>query len=410
MANEIGVRLTGENSEFRSMLNRSVADAEKFSGDLASKVAGKLTGMRDVSTAVATALGINIQNIAENIARFFSGMSKAEEEAFKRLEQVTTQVADTNIKNMRALLTEEQRYQLNLQDREKLIQQIANAETKTAVQLLKQKEAELQLAQKSAEIQQHELKLTEERRKAFEDTVKVQITANEKLFQAQIASLETEQKIAVIKETIVGMQEVLASGVLSENNAKQVTLTLQERKNLLVAEEAKAAEKLAKIQEESRKEEAKFFNEKSKLQFEALKPQEKLLVLAESLATAEQAIFEAKRQGLNTSELEVVALENRKDIAEIQNSLEEDRVRALEAQTEEINRQAKAYEDLMKMVQSFQSVGTSYEGQSTAALQGVRDRIKSQLTQFEQEDFGRGGGVGGKATPIAISSRSCNGN
>ncbi len=125
---EIGVRLTGDNAEFKRMLADSDAAALKFGTKIAGHVGDKLYGLRDVSRAVATALGLNIENIADHLARSLSGMSKAEEEAYKRSETLGKQIADQSIANARARLTEEQKYQLNVVETQRLERQIAALE------------------------------------------------------------------------------------------------------------------------------------------------------------------------------------------------------------------------------------------------------------------------------------------
>lgn len=394
MPSEIGVRLTGDNSAFRAMLADSVEKGGKFSGDIAAKVGGKLFELKDVSNTIAAALGINLVSIAENIARTITGISKVEEEAFKNLEEASAQVADLNIKNARMLLTEEQRYQLTLQDRDRLMRAIAENEGKTAVQLLKQKQDELKLAEKVTEINAYVIKQTEEQRKAVDELIKLQIAGNEKRVQAELAALEPNERIARIKESIIAMEAVLLSDALEKKNAQQIQNQLAERQNQLVAEETKLRDAARARDEEASKRTVEARKQLSVLKYEELKTEEKIAIVEEAIAVQAAALAKARSQGVVTVEIEVGLLESRKELGELQAKLESERTSELKNQTEEIARQISALAELQKRVQQFESRGTPYEGQSTTALEGVESRIKAQLTQAQQSRFGQIGGVG----------------
>ncbi len=117
---EIGVKLSGDNSAFVGMLDDSVQKGDQFAENLATRVGDRLVGLRHVSTAVATALGLNLENITQNIARLFTGMSKEEEDFYNKTKELSDRQADTSIKNMRDRATEETKYQLLLQERKRL--------------------------------------------------------------------------------------------------------------------------------------------------------------------------------------------------------------------------------------------------------------------------------------------------
>jgi hypothetical protein len=249
---EIGVRLTGDNASFRTMLGDSAKHASQFTGKLVGETTDGFTKLNKLGNTLATALGLNLQNIAENVARVFTGMSKEEEDAYKKLEQLTTQVADANIKNMRAMLTEEQRYQLTIQERDKLLQRISTTEATTAQQQLALKQDELVLAGKIAEIQAYEAKLAAESAKEFEASMKVRQVAFEKEYQAGLSSLSTTEKISALKESIAMHQALITSGALGEKDAAQANEVLATRKNQLVGEEANLRKEIAELEKKSR--------------------------------------------------------------------------------------------------------------------------------------------------------------
>lgn len=259
----VGVELNGDSSGFRAAMDKAAQDAGKFSGEIASKVAGKLTGMRDVSTAVATALGINFQSIASNMARLFTGVSKDAEDALKRIEQLSTQNADESLKNMRMRLTEEQKYQLALKERERAMK-IINDETLGQVDAIEYvedallgqiavmgkaidenkrqlaiQEAQKRLHEAQAQIGAFELSQSKERAKIEEEAYKAAADGVEKEYQAKLSILSTEGKIAAIKKDIEAGQAVIALGLADEKDIQIVIETIQKRKNQLVAEEAK---------------------------------------------------------------------------------------------------------------------------------------------------------------------------
>jgi hypothetical protein len=248
MADNIEARLNADNSGFRAALKQSVADADKFAGDLTGRLSGKLFGLKDISNAIAVALGLNFQSIADKVARVFTGISKEVEESYKKLDTLSTQVADANLKNMRATLTEEQKYQLALGERDKLQRALDNTFGSSVKIQVQAKETELKLAQKTAEILEYEKKQREELAKIADETSKRQVSSAEKVVQTQIDTLDGVQKISFLKDNIAATEAILASGSLSAADTERFRATLAERKNQLTVEEAnikKVSEKSA---------------------------------------------------------------------------------------------------------------------------------------------------------------------
>lgn len=112
------------------MLDNSTREGEAFAGRIATKVGDKLTGLRDVSTAVATALGLNLNNIAEQTARFLTGVSKEMEESLKRIADLSKENADATLAAIERRATAEQNYQRNLDQSARLVREIAEQEAK----------------------------------------------------------------------------------------------------------------------------------------------------------------------------------------------------------------------------------------------------------------------------------------
>lgn len=119
-SSEVSTRLTADNSQFRSVMNETERVADR-----AGKSIFKKLDLRFAMMSVATAIGLNIQSIAENMARYITGVSKELEEVYKRIDALTTSVADKTIASMRKQATEETKYQLLLLERERILRRMA---------------------------------------------------------------------------------------------------------------------------------------------------------------------------------------------------------------------------------------------------------------------------------------------
>lgn len=407
---EVGVKLTGDNTEFIAMMSNSASQAAKYSSEIANKVGDKLYGLRDVSHAVATALGLSLENISEHVARWATGMSKAEEEAFKSMESVSDQLAATTIKNIRSQMSEEDKYRANLADREKLLNQINATVVTNGQTALKVKKLELEAAQKDTEILEYQKKTREEIAKKAEEFQKNLIGLREKEYAASTASLSADNKIASLKEVIIGLQTTLNSGVLSQQNAEQLTVQLGQRKVELLAEEGKLAKENAEKTAKALKEHIDLLKEKSRLTFDALSDEEKIKTLQTSIITITKLIAAYKKEGKDTTELEVGLMENQKDLAGLRGKKEEETKTTLDVQLKALKDQGMSREQMIEVLKaqgfgedeilaklekqtaeierqiSIKRSGANYEDQSTAGLEGVRDRLKSQLDKVRIEN------------------------
>jgi hypothetical protein len=74
---------------------------------------------------LATALGLNIQNISQQLARIVTGMSKEMEAAYKALEASSDKLARASIANMRDQASEETKLKLLLLERQRLNDKLA---------------------------------------------------------------------------------------------------------------------------------------------------------------------------------------------------------------------------------------------------------------------------------------------
>ncbi len=429
---EVSVKLTGDNSEFIAMMSNSASQAAKYSSEIANKVGDKLYGLRDVSHAVATALGLSLENISEHVARWATGMSKAEEEAFKSMESVSDQLAATTIKNIRSQMSEEDKYRANLADREKLLNQINTTVVTNGQTALKVKKLELEAAQKDTEILEYQKKTREEIAKKAEEFQKNLIGLREKEYAASTASLSADNKIASLKEVIIGLQTTLNSGVLSQQNAEQLTVQLGQRKVELLAEEGKKTKENNEAAAKAVKEHIDDQDKLQKLKFEGLTIDQKITLLEKEQAQITAAKNKAKEQGADTTKLEIGLIETTNKLVDLRAAKEgqtkltlDEQLKTLQDQgltrdrmIEVLKAQGFAEDEILAklraqkteaqaLIDLYQKAfsatkGTAYEGQSTVALEGVRDRLRQQINDYERNDFGSPGGVGGKATPVEI--------
>jgi len=233
MSNDISVRLTGDNSDFRSMMSESAEQAGHFAGKLTEKVADKVIGLRDVAHAAATALGLNLEKIAEKIARTYSGMSEAEEEAYKKSDQLGTQAADLAIKNMRARLTEEQHYQLAVQERDRIQRDLADSEVKSGKDQEELATKRIALENTIAEIQAYEAKKAAEAQKEYEEMAAKLAAAADKEHQRQLAKLDLHDREKALKNDILALAITIENHSLSILEKKRLETQLEERRQQL---------------------------------------------------------------------------------------------------------------------------------------------------------------------------------
>lgn len=86
---EVSTRLSADNSQYRSVMNQSERVAENT-----GKAIFKKLDIRSSVGAVAAAIGFNITNIAESLARFVTGLSKEEEKRLEDLVEKTGKAAE----------------------------------------------------------------------------------------------------------------------------------------------------------------------------------------------------------------------------------------------------------------------------------------------------------------------------
>lgn len=97
-SSQISTRLGADNSEFSSVMNQTVSVADRGAASILKRL-----DIRAGVTAIAAAIGFNMQAIAENVARFALGFSKDSEEKLNELVEKTGKAAEEQIKQAQAV-------------------------------------------------------------------------------------------------------------------------------------------------------------------------------------------------------------------------------------------------------------------------------------------------------------------
>lgn len=234
---EIAIKLGIKNADLKAALADSGASIKSFKekgeaggvsvGNVFGKLADKVTGLKDVTSALAVALGVSLEKIADKIARVIAGLSEAEEEAMKKFAELSTANAEEAIKQIRARGTAEQQYQAALRQRESLqkkINEFVYTEEKLVMGIADEYGREIVPASKVIVVNaQKQLEL--EQLKSQQLKVNADIVAYESK-KAEEAKNRNEEAAKSAYEASVKMRD----------SAREL-MSLQERRNSLLSEE-----------------------------------------------------------------------------------------------------------------------------------------------------------------------------
>lgn len=326
-----------------------------------------------LGTTLATALGINLQSMAERVARFISGVTKEEEEALKQLEQISTEVADSNIRNMQALLTEEQKYRHDLSERDKLLDRIATRQIRSTADLVEQKRDELLLNQRIAAIQEYQTRLLAIMREKDAADTRLRIEKSREAFEAEISILKAVERIRVIKEQILIKEDAIVAGAFKGVALEEQRKTVEELRVRLRREELD----IIKQKEARAKEEFEINKELGAMLLKGLENlnEEEKLRLQLLTGQTTQAKIQAELADLTT-----------KAKAGTLTAAERARLAVLTGQTGQLKTQVSAMDELNTKVKEFTSLlgrsGQDYESQSTSSLSGALARARAELQRL----------------------------
>lgn len=206
-------------SEFSAGWNRASTIAETGADGLGKAVERKL-GLKDVFKSFVASVGIDVKSIANFIAESF-GVGEKQQKQMEELAELSDKVAEANIKNNDARLTDEQKYQRALQRRDDLLRIMGAREIKTTEDQIKQKKDELALAEQIAKVQEFEAKAAKERAEASKQELEARVDLGQKEFEASLKNLTLEEKSKLLKDKIYATDKLLGTGVFGTGEERQ---------------------------------------------------------------------------------------------------------------------------------------------------------------------------------------------
>lgn len=263
-------------------MNESVQAAEK-----AGRGIFKHLDLRDAMRSVATVVGLNITDMAENIARKIAGMSKETEATMRSIEQLSTQVADRTIAAMRSKLDLQDQYTLSLQDQEKLERKIADNIGNTAELQAEQLRDKLALLDKQAESEKLLASIQKDSADKYAESQK-----NEKAWLDSIAKVKADDAEKT-KKIFAEEAEWITKHVSLEaklRDQKLEAMSLDDR----IAERVKIISELKDKIAKSDKDSNDYLELQIRLGDENKKLDEDRKTLAEQTAVAEKSVTEEK--------------------------------------------------------------------------------------------------------------------
>ncbi len=102
-------------------LRQAGIEAEGLAGDIGDKIEHRLFGARHLAGALATALGLNLDKIGEQVARIFTDMSKETEEAMKKAGEISDETAAITAKMLADRRNDEQKMEALVKDKNDLL-------------------------------------------------------------------------------------------------------------------------------------------------------------------------------------------------------------------------------------------------------------------------------------------------
>lgn len=224
-----------------SPFERGLKQAQNSVGGLTKGLGKQFASTEKLAGALAAALGLNMQSIADSIARFITGFSKKAEDSLKDLVQSSDAAADKQEANLEALKRKQQT----------LIKEIADKEEEIRVSRISDKEREIELVSEQAKL----LNIVYQFEKSANTTSIKYLESRSRLLDVQKEIIELEGKQAKDEEQKRKKIDALRE---KEKEFSLKILTDAERLNALAGEQAKllgintidAKERVLEIDEE----------------------------------------------------------------------------------------------------------------------------------------------------------------
>lgn len=386
LAGEISVRIGADNTQLKSKLSDSEKAVRSFGKGLANQFLGSGFG-----TAVATALGINLKSISDQIARLVTGVNKEVEAGLKNYVALSTQVADQQIAANRARLTAEQRYQLALVDQERLQQRIAENQGRTLAEQIAGQRDHLALLAAEAEIRAHNARIQAEADRAYQAAIGRSISLAEAQRSAELQTLTAADRVARIRTDIIDLEGAINSRLLNQADNERFLNTLNQRRIELIGAQAEArkeaidlAAKEAAEQERIERAQQEIFNATQRDLDERAAKNAEIARLqlkgVENLTAAEQVQLDllTGKLGKRQAEKEIADL-LAKGVQNL-NETEKNRLAALTGVTRELKQQTEEYAQQVELARSLVTItGRGSRELSDRELQRKISTLQSEV-------------------------------
>jgi hypothetical protein len=228
-ADEIAVKLGLNATEFKAALKSAGVEIENFKkkadpsalGSAFDGLAKKLGNLKSLGGALAVALGINFQAIAEKIARLWTGLSEGEEERLKNLVDSTGKAADEAEKRLeKAKAAAEKKDQERVERALKQDQLVWDARMKFFEEEKKAIQERIEWMKKASDVERDETK------KAADELAKLKfdaLPAEEKIAKLKAEQARLQNQLGIDKER--GIDTTLIEIELQKNLNQQVDIT-----------------------------------------------------------------------------------------------------------------------------------------------------------------------------------------
>ena len=398
-----------------SGLEAALGRAESKVGEIGKKLEDRFVGTRDVAHALATALGLNIEHMAESVARFVTGLSEDQEKQMKALLEQSDRVTDKMIKAMRSTLTDEQAYQMALKERESLQAKIAarteemgralELERKYATDILTaakyrsayndafidRQKAMNDLAEKETEIAAATGKEKAAQLEAQKKETAELIARNKVADEAATAAMSVSQKISFLQDGIKAGETVIAALKREGVDTSVIEAQLKERQRDLIKAIGEREKENNAAQQKGAEEHMAAMDKLQALQFGRLSTEEQIGKLEKESQEIAGNIDKLREEGVDTTQAQVALMETENKLAEKRAILEKKVTAAIVDQEEALRRAQQAESDFLGDLVSSQYAlrrdKRDVEGASDAELRELIRRSQEAIAAIWESEM-----------------------
>lgn len=254
---QISAKLSADASGYRSALSGAL----DYTGRVAEGITKKLD-IRTAMTAIATAVGLNIQSIAESVARFVTGVTQDTEAQLRGLVSASDAATAATVNSIKAARSEQERYRAAV-DEAKRAEEKMNSRTASFTE---KEEAKTKLIQAQAVISEHRAKQEERVVKAGDEELRRRKELQSAQLEADRRNLDAAARVKALRKDIEVAQAAINTGVLSESGQLDYQKKIHETKLKLIEAEAAATD--AATEAAKRRTEAEMEGQRQRQEFE----------------------------------------------------------------------------------------------------------------------------------------------